>query len=130
MGYFDLFSFLFSWMWSGLHSVIKRALTSDLCNRGKYHNKYDSFCSLNWGPLTVPAFFSWPAYSFSLEPGETSELVVTHQAGWEWDTHLDMWVDCYGTAPHTGTPVSLWSEEPQEGCETQHTYRDSFYHRE
>ena len=130
MGYFDLFSFLFSWMWAGLHSVIKRALTSDLCNRGKYHNKYDSFCSLNWGPLTVPAFFSWPAYSFSLEPGETSELVVTHQAGWEWDTHLDMWVDCYGTAPHTGTPVSLWSEEPQEGCETQHTYRDSFYHRE
>ena len=130
MGYFNIFGFMFGWMWGGLWSVIRRALSSDLCNRYKYHNKYDSFCSENWGFWTAPGFFSKPAYSFYLQQGETSELVIRHQAGTEWDTHLDLWVDCYGSASHSGTPVSLWTQAPQVGCETQHTYRDSFYHRE
>ena len=130
MGYFDIFGFMFGWMWGGLWSVIRRALSSDLCNRYKYHNKYDSFCSENWGFWTAPGLFSKPAYSFYLQQGETSELIIRHQAGTEWTTHLDLWVDCYGSASHSGTPVSLWTQAPQVGCEKQHTYRDSFYHRE
>jgi len=126
-GYFNVFGLLYGWAYAGVWSIVKAVIASGLCNRDENHGKYDSYCSLDWGPLTSPLLVSWPAYSFEMEKGAITPMEIRHVRGWSWNVHLDLWVECYGSASHSGTPISLWKEEPQQGCLPQKTYSDTFY---